>query len=203
MLTEILDFAARARARLLAQYAELPKFSTLVGELSANVQQLEAALFDLIDQTAIGTATGVFLEQLGEIVGEDRGGAIDALYRRYIRARVRANRSSGTFEDVIEVVTEWYGGAFPDLILTELGRASFHVDLNSPDVNDDPALRLARILPGTRSAAIGAQLLWQPVASNKVFTFATGSGLEADSDAGFGDSSVPATGGQLRSVAII
>jgi len=88
-------------------------------------------------------------------------------------------------------------------VLTELGRASLHVDLDSPDVPDALALRLAGILPGTRSAAVGSQLLWQSVASSKVFKFATGTGLEADSDAGFGDSSNVLTGGVLRSVAIV
>lgn len=203
MLTEITDYAARARARLLEQYKSRPKFSALVAAFAGRVQDLEVALFDLIDQTSVGTAVGVWLERLGAIVGEPKDGALEALYRRYVRARIRANRSLGTYEDVIAVVTEWYGATFPDLQLTELGRASFHVDLNDPDVDNTHALRLVRLLSSTRAAGIGCQMLWQLDGSSKVFTFATSSSLEADALAGFGDTANPATGGGLRSVAIV
>lgn len=204
MLTEITDYAARARARLLEQYKGRAKLAALVAAFAGRVQDLEVALFDLIDQTSIGTAVGVWLERLGAIVGEPKDGALEVLYRRYVRARVRANRSTGTYEDVIAVVTEWNGAVpFAGLELTELGRASFHVDLSDPDVDNTHALRLVRLLSSTRAAGVGCQMLWQLDASTKVFTFATGSGLEADSDAGFGDTGNPSTGGGLRSVAIV
>lgn len=201
MLTEILDYAARAKARLLVQYRELPLLSSYLGELVGRVQEIEASLFDVIEVTSIDTATGVWLERLGALVGEPRGGAVDALFRRYIKARVKANRSRGTFEDVIAVVTEWNGATFAGLELRDLGRATMQVDLDDPDLADEPVRRLGRILSGTRAAGVALELFWQPVASSKVFKFATGTTPEADVDAGFGDTGNAATGGELRAVA--
>ena len=200
MLSEILDYAARARARVLAQYANLPRLTALVGELAARVQDLEAALFDVVQVTSIGTAYGIWLDRLGAVVGEPRAGVSDALFRRYLGARVRANTSRGTLEDVIAVVTLWNAAPFPGLLLRELGRATLQVDLDGLDVTDAPALRLARLLRGTRSAGVALELLWQGEAGSKIFTFATSALPEADANAGFGDTAAPATGGSFRSV---
>lgn len=200
MLQEMLDYASRAKGRMLAQYREKAKFSAFVGELADRAQELEVVLFDVLEQTAVGTAIGVWLDRLGLVVGEERGGEGDTLYRRYVQARVRANRSEGTLEDIIAVITAWYGAAFPTLVLTEPGRANLLINLDSPDVTSAAVARLVRLLRDTRSAAVGAQLLWQEDASSKIFTFSSGATLEADSDAGFGDSSTPATGGAFRGV---
>lgn len=200
MLTEITDFAARAKTKMLAQYRDKLKLAAFVGELAERAQDLEAALFDVIEQTAVGTAIGVWLERLGAVVGEERGGEGDTLFRRYILARVKANRSEGTLEDVIAVITAWYGSSFPTLIITEPGRANLLIDLDDPDVLADAVARLVKLLRDTRAAGVGAQLLWQGDASSKVFTFSSSASLESDGSRGFGDSSNPATGGAFRSV---
>lgn len=200
MLTEITDFAARARAKMLAQYRDKLKLAAFVGELAERAQDLEAAFFDVLEQTSVGTAIGVWLDRLGAVVGEERGGEGDTLFRRYVLARVKANRSDGTLEDVIAVITAWYGSAFPSLILTEPGRANLLVELSSPAVTSTQVARLVRLLKDTRSAAVGLQLLWQPQADADTFTFSSSASLESDSARGFGDSSNPATGGAFRSV---
>jgi hypothetical protein len=48
---------------------------------------------------AIDFASGVWLDYLGEIVGEPRKGRLDADYRRYIRIRILVNRSEGKLGD--------------------------------------------------------------------------------------------------------
>lgn len=42
---------------------------------------------------------------IGRVVGQDRLGLSDDDYRSYVRARVAAHRSTGTFEDLIKVVS--------------------------------------------------------------------------------------------------
>lgn len=200
MLTEITDFAARAKTKMLAQYRDKLKLAAFVGELAARAQDLEAALFDVLEQTSVGTAVGVWLERLGAVVGEERGGVGDTLYRQYIQARVKANRSEGRLEDVIAVITAWYGSAFPSLTLTEPGRANLLVELPSVAVTAAQIARLVRLLRDTRAAGVGAQVLWQPQADADTFTFSSSAALESDSARGFGDSSNPATGGAFRSV---
>lgn len=200
MLTEITDFAARAKAKMLAQYRERPKLAAFVGELAARAQDLEAALFDVLEQTAVGTAVGIWLDRLGGVVGEERGGEGDTLFRQYVQARVKANRSEGTLEDVIAVITAWYGSAFPTLLLTEPGRANLLVELSSPAVTATQVARLARLLKDTRAAGVGTQMLWQAQADADTFTFSSSASLESSSTQGFGDTSTPATGGAFRSV---
>lgn len=201
MLQEILDYAERAKARILSQYREKPKLVALVMTLAAAVQEIEAALFDVIDQTAVGTAVGSWLDQLGNIVGEERGGVGDVLYRRYINARIAANGSEGTLENIIDVIEAWYGSPFPDLRLAELGRMNIEVDMADPDVSAESVERLIKLLRDTRSAGVGIELFWQQDAGTKIFTFSSSSSVETSALLGFGDSSNPATGGQLRSVA--
>lgn len=201
MLQEILDYAERAKARILSQYREKPKLVALVMTLAAAVQEVEAALFDVIEQTAVGTAVGSWLDQLGNIVGEERGGVGDVLYRRYINARIAANGSEGTLENIIDVIEAWYGSPFPDLRLAELGRMNVEIDLADPDVTAESVDRLIKLLRDTRAAGVGIELFWQQDAGTKIFTFSSSSSVETSALLGFGDSSNPATGGQLRSVA--
>lgn len=211
MLTEILDHAARAKARLLSQYRDKPKLAALVGALSDAVQALEVSLFDVLEQTALGVATGAWLDRLGAIVGESRSGASDADFRQYILARIKANRSHGTFEDVINVIEAWANLPFVtgEVTLVELGHASFQVDLSGEilavpnDISETHLTRLARLLPRTRAAGVGSQLLWSPDKDANLFTFATSASLEASAAQGFGDSSNAATGGKLRGVIIV
>lgn len=201
MLQEIIDYAERAKARILSQYREKPKLVALVMTLASAVQEVEAALFDVIEQTAVGTAVGTWLDQLGSIVGEERGGVSDVLYRRYINARIAANGSEGTLENFVDVIEAWYGSPFPDLRLAELGRMNLEIDLADPDVSPESIDRLIKLLRDTKAAGVGLELFWQQDGATKIFTFSSSSSVETSALLGFGDSSNPATGGQLRSVA--
>lgn len=200
MLSEITDYVARARARVLQQYREKPSLMALIGEMAATVQEIETALFDVIEQTTIGTSTGAWLDRLGALVGEERGGVGDVLYRRYILSRVQANTSEGTLEDIISVITAWWGAPFPSLKLTEPGRANLLVDLDSPDVLQAAVERLVRLLRDTRAGGVGGQVLYQFQSDPKIFQFSSNATLQADANKGFGNSSVPATGGAFRGV---
>lgn len=201
MLQEILDYAERAKARILSQYREKPQLVALVMTLASAVQEVEAALFDVIEQTAVGTAVGSWLDQLGNIVGEERGGVGDVLYRRYINARIAANGSEGALENFIDVIEAWYGSPFPDLRLAELGRMNLEIDLADPDVSPESIDRLIKLLRDTKAAGVGLELFWQQDGASKIFTFSSSSSVETSALLGLGDSSNPATGGQLRSVA--
>ena len=198
MLTQILDHAAQARSRVLAQYREkTTSLVTLLEELGASVQEVEDAFFDLVDQLAISNATGVWLDRLGAIVGEARAGeASDILYRRYVRARVKANRSNGTLEDVLGVLVEAQGFLMPTLTLLEIGRASFQVDFGN-DISFTVFERLRRLVSASRSAGIGCTMFWMDEAFTKTFTLADAAVLQSDALRGFGNATVPSTGGSF------
>lgn len=192
MLVEITDYAARAKAKLLAQYSDKPRIAGLVGELGGLAQEAEAAIWDLISETSIATATGIWLDRLGAIIGEPRDGAADSDYRAFIRARIHANRSNGRVEDLIAVVKAWNGGVLPTLFVTQYFPAAVEVRLGAVVTVVD---RLLRLLKCTRSAAIGQMVLYQTVADAAAFTFSSSASPEASATQGFGDSTTPATGG--------
>lgn len=67
--------------------------------------EIESALHQMIAMRRLDDAVGVHLETIGDLVGQDREGFDDDTYRRLIRARIAANRSDGTLDDLIRVAT--------------------------------------------------------------------------------------------------
>lgn len=94
---------ARALARLPQQFRGKAKIEALLSALASPAQDLENALWDLLTLRGVMTASGVWLDKLGALVGQARGGLSDAAYRLYIRARVATNRSRGTVADLIAI----------------------------------------------------------------------------------------------------
>lgn len=76
----------------------------LLISMTGPAQDVEDAMFDLFVYRAADTAFGDQLDALGNLVGQERGGLSDDDYRRFIRARVMANRSRGNIEDMIRVM---------------------------------------------------------------------------------------------------
>jgi hypothetical protein len=74
-----------------------------VATLATPFQSLESALQQLLTERSIDTAVGAQLDVIGRIVGEPRNGLDDDTYRRHCRARISANSSDGTIENVITV----------------------------------------------------------------------------------------------------
>lgn len=193
-LSQILNYAETAAARLLAQYRERPRLRALVRELAGEVQAAEDALWGMVAQTSIDTAEGVWLDRLGAIVGEAREGATDTDYRKYIRARIAANRSASTVEDVLSVMRAWAGGVLPTLAVIDRFPAGIELQLPAA-VTLAELPRLFRLVRAARAAGIGVMLLYQTVDNADAFAFSSDATLQASSSQGFGDSTNPATGG--------
>lgn len=75
----------------------------LLLSFAGDIQAVEDTLQQLYTLRSIDAATGVQLDMLGKIVGQFRGGMIDADYRRIIRAKISVNRSKGTVADILKV----------------------------------------------------------------------------------------------------
>jgi hypothetical protein len=93
-----------ALARLKAQFADKPKFQFVVDMLARQVQEIEDAFADSISMNLLANASGYLLDRLGKIVGQPRLNFSDAQYRLAIAARIKANRSSGTIEEIYGVL---------------------------------------------------------------------------------------------------
>ncbi len=88
---------------LLFQFRDKPRITALACALAEGVQQLEDVVWTLIADRTLQAASGASLDQWGGVVGEDRGALDDDDYRRFIQARIIANNSGGTTEELIRV----------------------------------------------------------------------------------------------------
>lgn len=97
------DFRDRAVADMPAPLREAPRIRALCRAIGAVFQAVEDDQFDLIMTCNLATGEGVILDRIGDIVGEARGVFDDATYRRFLRARIAANRSQGSPEEMITI----------------------------------------------------------------------------------------------------
>lgn len=193
--------AADAQGRVVSQYRELPLFMALIGQLGGQVQLIEDALWALYQAAFLDTATDVWLEYIGSIVGEAREGFVDLDYRRLIKARILANRSSGSIDEVIAVIATALE-IDPTLLFLraeEFYPASMLIEL-AIDVNPSLDLqnRVVRILARARPAGVRLMFNVQPSATN---TFSCGDSgnaqPEIDALQGFSDTGDLTTGGMF------
>jgi len=110
-IVEITDHAARIRARVLSQFADSPNILAVLAVIAGEVQALETTAFDLVADRMLDTAVGAQQDQWGKIVGQPRGGLSDADYKVLLKVRIEANRSCGTGETIISVISKITGAS--------------------------------------------------------------------------------------------
>lgn len=193
-LVHTTDQAARAKARALQQYkdATAPGVVDVVEAVGFEAQDLEDALFQVIDETTLGAAVGVNLERLGALVDEPRNSDMDSAYWVRIAAKVLVNRSTGSIDDLIRIFQTLVEGA--DVQVLEVYPAKIVVKVNGVLVPDGTAF--ARILRQARKAGVGSRLEFSTAPAGSGFCFSGGTGL------GFPNASLtPGSGGKLAGVA--
>jgi hypothetical protein len=205
-LTQITDHAARARALVLEQYKTMTtKFLPLVDAVVGSVQDAEDALWGYVAMMLLGSSTGVWLGQLGRIVGEERETADDDDYREFIAARVLANKSQGSIEDIIavvrKVITVPGSAAGATLTVQQFFPAALQATIGSFDFSDVALLdRLRRMLLRTRAAGVGQNVVYQFQDDDaEMFTFEWDAGSPSVTGLGFDDEAAPGDGGHLAS----
>lgn len=102
-----------------------PNLNAFLAVLLKPVQVIENVFFDVIRARFLGHATGVQLDAIGRLVGEDRLGRLDdAVYRKAIRLRIYVNGSSGRPEDLITLTRQWLDNEAATVIYSDLPQAS-------------------------------------------------------------------------------
>jgi hypothetical protein len=151
-----------ALSRLLAQYRELANIPALTGILATEVQELENAIIEVIVSRHILYANDAQLDLLGAIVGERRDGKGNALYRKFIQARVLINRSYGRVKDILAVLL-----AVDDSVPTfsELGTAFIRVTYSIPVASAEVRRAIPDLVRQARAAGVGASVI-QPTRAN-------------------------------------
>lgn len=98
----IFDHEERAAADLVSALRR-PILRAIVRAFGAQVQELEDAAYACISDRLLDVAVGAQLDAWGEVVGERRGGLDDLEYRRFIQARLIANRAQGRPDELLRV----------------------------------------------------------------------------------------------------
>jgi len=106
------------------------RFGDLLTSYVGEVQELETAFFQILDDTNLDTAQNQQLDDLGSIVGEERFGRDDTQYRAAIATRILLNLSGGTIEDIIGLIRGLVGDV--QVQIREYFPASFIAEILDP-----------------------------------------------------------------------
>ena len=145
---------AEALAKLTDQFKGQVNIEAIISACVNQSQQLEAAAFDVIENTLVATAEGAQLDGLGAVVGVERGGFSDADYRIRIAARILQNQASGTIPELLELCTT-LGAVTP--VLTEQQPAAFSIITDSPTLS---GREIGQVVSETKPAGVRAWFIW-------------------------------------------
>lgn len=192
------DHEALALNRLVQQFRNKPNIEKLVRAFCRPMADLEQAFVDIILKLSLERAEGESLRQLARFVGQTiLDGLTDEDLKRYVRARILANRSSGMGEEIIKITRLVVNDANTRVKVRSVGNATAAVELENNPTNFDIGTILYRDFLA-RSVGVGVRvtLTWWLDAETEMFefeSFTPGQGLGK----GFGNSSNPAVGGKL------
>ena len=128
-LMDNIDLAAESAALLPSQYLTAPNVQGIVSAWSTGFQNLDDTMVAWQNGSLIDTAEGVNLDRLGARVGQYRTNESDTDYRRKIVARSLANRSCGTCENMLDVMTTLLGPNLLHVMAFDLYPAAFTLQL--------------------------------------------------------------------------
>ncbi len=88
----------RALDLLLGQFVGKQNWKKFIEIITGPLQELEYVFADLLLKVSLDSSFGAQLDQIGEIVGADRGSLDDDDYRNLLRFQIALNRSAGEAE---------------------------------------------------------------------------------------------------------
>jgi hypothetical protein len=188
----VADWRSRLLSRLYFQFRDDPTWKLWCTDvIGPQAQDLEDAAQTLLGALDIDASQGLQLDLIGRLVGQPRGGVDDPTYRIYLRARIRANRSSGGPEDIYAVFAALLQLSAPgSMSIHDGGTASLLLTI-VPPITDTQAQVGAIFLKASKDAGVRALLAWQEQPDAQTFTTAAAASLSAA--VSIGASSLPIT----------
>lgn len=155
--------------------------------LAGGFQVLEDAFQQLLVGRDVNTAIGEQLTLIGKFVQRPRNGiADDELYRRYVRAQIRANRSDGTPPDLLSITSLVLFDPTADIVRDERGGATVVYRIEGVILDWDIVKILNEMLRDASSDGTRLILEWFPQEPEVSFDFSNGEDAEEElSDYGF------------------
>lgn len=121
------DHIAAGMAHVLAQYRDKPFVQARLACYLNQLQLIEDQLTQVHEAFRPLSASGFRLDWVGAKVGQARTGSTDDVYRLYILARIRANRSEGKAPDIESIakllLTDWLDYTEHLVVVVETGDA--------------------------------------------------------------------------------
>lgn len=102
-MDKIASHSAEALKRLPEVLKNKPQLAAWITALCQPAQTIEDVLYQLLVERTVDAGSGAQLDTLGKIVGQPRDGLNDTDYRRYIRARIATNKSSGLTNELLHI----------------------------------------------------------------------------------------------------
>lgn len=148
-----LDTETTALRRIWYQFQGRPEWQRIIGLLGELAGVLEHGLGSIDQARYVSTAEGDVLDEIGALVGRPRQGLSDALYRLAIRAEAASTVSSGTINEIIELMQSLVG---PDVRVREFWPAT--ILISAPDIATDVFLVLLEVIADMPAAGVAALL---------------------------------------------
>lgn len=187
------DHFKQALVKLVAPFWGKPRIASLLWALIRQTQILEDTIKEVGDAYTIDGADDARLAILGKVVGQSRLGAWSTeTYRSVIRGRIRAARSHGRSDDIVEVLRLATGITDP-IQVEHPGGATVVITLPE-NVDADTMVAVAFLLPKARAAGIAQHLVNPPPADPLTWASSVsgGGGDLSSSVSGGGDNSFSA-----------
>lgn len=187
------DHVVNALARLPLQFTDKPNVRAVLTALVTPMQTIEDTIASIIVQRSVNVAAGVTLTMLGTLIGQDRLGITDdEIFRRYVRARIGANKSNGLPVSLYNVARLVLNDSRYKLVLRNEGTATARLAISSASIGLDDAVAqvLGTMLEVAVAAGVRLVLEWSGVPDADTFTLDVGPGLDAGMLAGSLDNGV-------------
>lgn len=164
-----------AKSFLKPQFNQSDNLKSLLAAFVQEVQEADTAVVDLVRSRLLGHASGDALDQYGKVVGVKRGSLEEAEYRTFIRAKIKANISEGTIDEVIDIFRRITGD--DDVVYWEHYPAGFHLDVE----------RSSRLSDELRSKIVDIMDQAIPAGVSRTYSESTSESFRFDdADRGFG-----------------
>lgn len=183
---QVTDHGDQSIGNLIQYFQDKPRMGAVLRSWAAQVQEVEDALWALFSRRGISVAEGVWLDELGAIVGEPRQGRLDDRYRAAIRVRIAVNISEGRWEELLSIASRMIGPT-ARIQASEHPPASIAVRVRD-GLGDTTGEDLLRMLRAAKSAGVS---LVVGVASSSARSFRFG---HASGSSGATPGSAPTSG---------
>lgn len=166
-ISEKTTHIAEAQANFVEQFKGKTNLDYLIEAWVTQIQELEAAAFEVLEDTWLSSAVGTQLDNIGTVLDEERGGKSDADYRVALSAIIKVRNSDGTAEDIIDLINGATGES-QTIILEDSYMAAIEIVVDTPITNGE---EVSSYVDRAKAAAVAAWFAWFAAALGAEFRF--------------------------------